>query len=138
VTSAAAATVKSDPRRDDRVNEVGLTRDLWHGLARARTDNAPRTLAAAQDAVFQRYLPMARTLAKNPVAGGRLDPARAEQAAELGLAEAVLGWRRPDNDGFEMVARSAISCQLVRLCPVSTCEEPAPRSGHREVVHLTS
>ena len=105
-----------------------MTRDVWYVLARAGTGNAPRTLAAARDAVFGRYLPMARTLATTPGPGSRpVDPADAEQAAELGLAQAVLGWRRPDGDGFEATARAAIAAQLRRL-PAAT---PGNRPGHR-------
>ena len=98
------------------INESAFIRDVWYVLARAGTDNAPRTLAAARDAVFRRYLPMAHTLATTPGPGSRpVDPADAEQAAELGLALAVLGWRRPDGDGFEVTARAAIAAQLRRL-----------------------
>ena len=97
-------------------------------LARAGTDNAPRTLAAARDSVFGRYLPMARTLATTPGPGSRpVDPADAIQAAELGLAQAVLRWRRPDGDGFEVTARAAIAAQLRRL-PAAT---PGTARGHR-------
>jgi len=104
------------PDRAERINESALIRDVWYVLARASTDNAPRTVAAARDAVFGRYLPMARTLATTPGPGSRpVDPADAEQAAELGLAQAVLGWRRPDGDGFEATARAAIAAQLRRL-----------------------
>jgi hypothetical protein len=46
-------------------------------------------LAAVQDAVFQRYLPMARTLARRRHSGGSpVDCADAERAAELGLPTA--------------------------------------------------
>ena len=96
-------------------------------LARASTANAPRTLAAARDAVFGRYLPMARTLAITPGPGSRpVDPADAVQAAELGLAQAVLGWRRPDGDGFEVIVRAAIAAQLRRLPAVT----PGNGQGH--------
>ena len=112
---AGRATTRPQPQRDDRINQGAATRDVWHVLARARTDNTPRTLAAAQDAVFQRYLPMARSLANNPVAGQSGERAGAERAAEIGLAQAVLGWHRPDSDGFEVSARAAVASQLHRL-----------------------
>ena len=87
--------------------------DVWSVMARARTMNAPRTLAAARDAVFRRYLPMARSLANSAGPERRpVDPVRAEQAAELGLAQAVLGWRRPDGGGFELFASIAVAAQL--------------------------
>jgi hypothetical protein len=83
-----------------------------------------RPQAAAQDAVFRRFLPMARTMATGPGDDGRPgDSAAAEQAAELGLAQAVLGWRRPDGRGFEVFARTAIAAQLSRL-PTADPGEP--------------
>jgi len=90
--------------------------DVWSVMARAKTSDAPRTVAAARDEVFRRYLPMARTLA-NGVGPERrpVDPVRAEQAAEVGLAQAVLGWRRPDSGGFELFASIAIAAQLDRI-----------------------
>ena len=121
---AGRATTRPQPQRDDRINQGAATRDVWHVLARARTDNTPRTLAAAQDAVFQRYLPMARTLANSPGTGRSGE--RAEQAAEIGLAQAVLGWRRPDSDGFEVSARAAIASQLHRLPGAGDDQSPGP------------
>ena len=115
--------IMPQPQRDDRINQAALTRDVWQVLARARTDNTPRTLAAAQDAVFQRYLPMARTLANNPGTGRSGERTGAERAAEIGLAQAVLGWHRPDSDGFEVSARAAIASQLHRLPAVDSGDE---------------
>ena len=121
------AVVRPGRDRAERSNEPASIRDMWSALARASTDNAPRTLAAARDAVFGRYLPMARTLAITPGQGRRpVDPAAAEQAAELGLAQAVLAWRRPDGDGFEVTARAAIAAQLRRLPEVP----PGTGQGH--------
>ena len=101
--------------RGDRISDSAAIQDAWYVLARAGTDGASRTPAAAQDAVFRRYLPMARTLANGAGDGSRpVDPADAERAAELGLAQAVLGWRRPDSGGFEVFARTAITSQLRR------------------------
>jgi len=121
------AVMRPGRDRAERINESAFIRDVWYVLARASTDNAPRTLAAARDAVFGRYLPMARTLAITPGQGRRpVDPAAAEQAAELGLAQAVLAWRRPDGDGFEVTARAAIAAQLRRL-PAAT---PGNGPGH--------
>ena len=113
---------------DARIDDAAATQDVWYVLARARTDDAPRTLAAAQDAVFRRYLPMARTLANGPGTGDLpVDPAEAEQAAELGLAQAVLRWRRPDSGGFEVFARTAIASQLRRLPPANSGDRPVYR-----------
>ena len=65
------AVMRPQPDRAEQVNESAFIRDMWSALARASTDNAPRTLAAARDAVFGRYLPMARTLAITPGQGRR-------------------------------------------------------------------
>lgn len=116
VTGAGADAVSSQPRHPKRVNEPVVIRDVWCALDQARREDAPRTLAAAQDAVFHRYLPMARTLAGSVDVGGRVgDRAAADRAAEIGLAQAVLGWRRPDDLGFEFFAQIAIAAQLDRL-----------------------
>ena len=121
------AVMRPGPDRAERINESAFIRDVWSVLARASTDNAPRTVAAARDAVFGRYLPMARTLAITPGRGRRpVAPADAERAAELGLAQAVLAWGRPDGDGFEVIARAAIAAQLRRL-PAAT---PGNGPGH--------
>ena len=70
-------------------HDSAASRDVRQVVAGARTDDAPRTLAAVQDAVFQRYLPMARTLARRRHSGGSpVDCADAERAAELGLPTA--------------------------------------------------
>ena len=67
----------------------------------------PRTRAHTEDAVFRFYLPMARTLARSSARYPH-DPEGAEQAAELGLAQAVLAWRHPTGQGFDRAARAAI------------------------------
>ena len=114
-------TAEHRRERDARHQDAAAIRDVWQVLAWARTDDAPRALAAAQGEVFRRYQPMARTLANRQDAGGRpVDPANAERAAELGLAQAVLGWRRPDGDGFELFAGIAIAMQLDRLPVANT------------------
>jgi hypothetical protein len=87
---------------------------LWDALARARADYAPRVLAAAEDAVFRWYLPLARSLAAGPAVAA-VDPVAVGQAAELGLAQAVLGWRQPDCRDFERFARTVISERLQRF-----------------------
>ena len=122
-------------------DDSAATRDVWQVLAGARADHAPRTLAGAQDAVFRRYLPMARTLAHSGDPDGRpVDCTAAERAAELGLAQAVLGWRRADSDGFELFAGIAIAAQLDRLAVANngddlagrrrlTGDEPSPGRG---------
>jgi hypothetical protein len=63
--------------------------------------------------VFERYLPLARTLAGD--LGAEQDPDEAMRAAEVGLAQAVLGWRRPGVLGFELFASISIAAQLDHL-----------------------
>ena len=83
--------------------------------------------------MFGRYLPMARTLAITAGQGRRpVAPADAERAAELGLAQAVLAWGRPDGDGFEVIVRAAIAAQLRRLPAVTPGNGPGhPPTGDR-------
>ena len=103
-------------RESDPVVANEALQDVWSVMARARDGGSPQKLAVARDTVFRRYLPMARTLAN--AAGTELlpvDPVRADQAAEVGLAQAVLGWRRPDCGGFELFASIAIAAQLDRI-----------------------
>ena len=65
---------------------------LWDALHRARTSETEQSTADLEDAAFRYYLPMARSLAHS-VCGASTDRVTAEQAAELGLAHAVLAWR---------------------------------------------
>ena len=96
---------------DDRVDGVGAARELWGALTRARAEYAPLVLAAAEQAVFRFYLPLAQTLA-SAVAPRRLDRVEAEQAAEVALAQAVLAWQEEAREGFDAFARAAIDTQL--------------------------
>ena len=86
--------MRPEPDRADRFNGAAFTRDGWYVLAGARTANAPRTLAAARDAVFRRYLPMARMLATNGPGSEPFDPVASERAAKC-------GWRRACSAGGE-------------------------------------
>ncbi len=54
------------------------------------------------------YLPMARTLAQNVTSDADMERSAAEQAAELGLAHAVLRWQQPTSGGFRRFARATI------------------------------
>ena len=90
--------------------------DVWAMLARARADGSPRALAAAQDMVFRRFLPMARAVAAGAVpAGWPADPGVAERAAESGLARAVARWWSADGAGFDLFASITIAVELDRL-----------------------
>ena len=57
-------------------------------------------VADLEDAAFRLYLPMARTLAHTVGGETRAGRVTAEQAAELGLAYAVLAWRQRTSGGF--------------------------------------
>ncbi len=90
---------------------IATAEKLWDALRQARTGQQPCTLAHVEDALFRYYLPMARTMAHqhspdNP------NPDDLEQAAEVGLAKAVLGWRPCGPVGFDRYARAAIAAQL--------------------------
>ena len=86
---------------------------LWNALFTARADGLPRQVADLQDAVFRFYLPMARGLAHAIVGESATDRVPAEQAAELGLARALLEWPHRTSGGFRRSARSSIMRQLV-------------------------
>ena len=112
-------------RHSTRLNESVRIRDLWHVLDRARTDGASRTLAVAQDEVFRRYLPMARTLAAGwaPVTGRVIRPPPSR------LPKSV--WRRPCSAGGARTAtgsRHSPSPRWERGCDV--CRPPTPTTLH--------
>jgi len=88
-------------------NEAAKT--LWDALIQARSQSP--VISAAEDAVFRFYLPLARATART-YAGWTVDPDLAEQAAELGLANAVLAWRRADICAFAAFARAAMIRQM--------------------------
>ena len=64
-------------------------------------------------AVYEHYVPLARMLAEQ--LGACHDSNDAMRAAELGLAQAILGWRRSDGQGFELFASVSIAAQLDHL-----------------------
>jgi hypothetical protein len=107
-------------RRDGQepIDDAAAVRDgdVWALLARARADGSPRAVAAAQDMVFRRFLPMARAVAAGTVpTGGPADPGAAERAAESGLARAVARWWSADGAGFDVFASITIAVELDRL-----------------------
>jgi hypothetical protein len=121
-----AVTPNRHRPRGDPADDAAATPDVWLVLARARTDGAHGASAAARDAVFRWHLPMARALANDPRPQSRpVDPAAAEQAAELGLAQAVLGWRHPNSHGFQAFALATVAARL-RCLPTAHPDEPAP------------
>lgn len=104
----------SSGAQSHRFAETAQAGKLWDALFTARTGQSARNLADLEDAVFRFYLPMARTLAHEFV-NGREGSAAAEQAAELGLAQAVLAWRHRDGGEFRRFAASSIQRQLHSL-----------------------
>jgi hypothetical protein len=101
---------RADENNDDENNDSASTRIAWLALQRARVEHGPQTVTSALAAVYEHYLPLARTLATELGAGK--SPDEAMRAAEIGLAQAVLGWRRPDGQGFELYASISIATQL--------------------------
>jgi len=107
---------------------------LWAALVRARAENAPLTRGHLQDAVFRMYLPLARSRARNVVqqvdAGHEaVTAAAADQAAEMGLAQAVLSWRYSDSQRFELFALDMIDSRLRLASGEAT-------AGNRMILHL--
>ena len=94
---------------DNDSNDAETAKTLWEALIQARSQS-PVT-SAAEDAVFRFYLPLARATART-FAGWAVDPDLAEHAAELGLANAVLAWRRADICAFAAFARAAMIRQM--------------------------
>ena len=103
-----ADTINADTINADTIN-TETARTLWEALIRARSQSP--VISAAEDAVFRFYLPLARATARTYV-GWAVDPDLAEQAAELGLANAVLAWRRADICAFAAFARAAMIRQM--------------------------
>jgi len=98
----------STPRAEDTV----AAQQLWDALILVRADTVASH--AAQDAVFTFYLPMAHAMAHHPAHAER-DRTLTGQAAELGLAKAVLAWRDPDSQAFTVFAHAAIQAQIRQI-----------------------
>jgi hypothetical protein len=86
---------------------------LWTALYQARSAQQPRTLAHVEDALFRHYLPMARSIA-DLSALEHQDRDGRRQAAEVGLAQAILSWRDRAPAEFKQFAGAAIAAQLRR------------------------
>ena len=86
---------------------------LWAALSHARAGGRGNQAADLEDAAFRLYLPMARTLAQGVKCGTVAERLAADQAAELGLANAVLGWQQPTGSGFRRFARATILRQFL-------------------------
>ena len=85
---------------------------LWDMLYLARAGKTRHSVADLEDAAFRMYLPMARTLAHTVNGDQPWAIGSFEQAAELGLAQAVLAWRQRSSGGFRRFARSTIMREL--------------------------
>jgi hypothetical protein len=110
---------------------------LWVALSHARAGNTPRTRAHSENAVYRFYLPIAHTLARSSARYPHA-PDEVEQAAELGLAQAVLAWRLPTGRGFDRIATAAIIGHLQRAQNQTTRHLPGQddrKSQQRTVAH---
>lgn len=125
VNGTEPAPCGSPDQSPDPTFDHDVARTLWESLTRARSGSP--LISTAEDAVFRFYLPLAQELARNELALG-VGPELAEEAAELGLAKAVLSWRRPDTLAFTAFARVAIEAQIrqIQSAPV-----PFARRDHR-------
>jgi hypothetical protein len=117
-TSLPEAFANASPRAGPDLAGKPAARDvaqqLWNALCDAKAANLPSTRAHLEDAIFGYYLPWVRTLARQQhqwIA----EPVATEQAAELGLAQALLAWHHRVSDGFIGFAEVSIRSQLRRL-----------------------
>lgn len=123
-------------RNADLIGAAAAARALWRVAQWARTGSDRAGVTAADDDVYRFYLPWARAFALDHVDAG-VDLALAEQAAELGLAKAVLAWGHPDGDGFAGYAAAAVHQQIGRIprppaSPGASDPPPGgPDRGHR-------
>jgi len=97
---------------DSPAEDIVAAQQLWDALILARADQV--AAHAAQDAVFRFYLPMAHAMAHHPAHAER-DRTLTVQAAEVGLAKAVLAWRHPDGQAFTAFAHAAIQAQIKQV-----------------------
>lgn len=109
--------IQTPVREEHHPADSAVAERLWDALYLARAGRSRRQVVDLEDAAFRFYLPMTRTLA-HTVTGGtdgvdRVRAATAEQAAELGLARAVLAWRERTSGGFRRYARSIILRELL-------------------------
>ena len=112
VHDARVTTIERISHTEHHADPVAADR-LWQALSHARTSCQQNQVADLEDAVFRLYLPLARTLAHGVKCDTSVERLAAEQAAELGLAHAVLGWRQPTSDGFRRFVKATILRQLL-------------------------
>jgi len=116
-------TTRQVPTAGDRMDVDPESVRLWDPLERARADDDPGALAAAEDGVFRFYLPLAHAIGREWVSSAvaSIDVVR---AAEVGLAEAVLARRQPGSRGFEAFARALVTAELRRAAPTRRQHRP--------------
>ena len=116
-------TTRQVPTAGDRMDVDPESVRLWDPLERARADDDPGALAAAEDGVFRFYLPLAHAIAREWVSSAvaSIDVVR---AAEVGLAEAVLACSQPGGRGFEAFARAVGTAELRRAAPTRRQHRP--------------
>jgi hypothetical protein len=87
---------------------------LWASFTEAKSSGSTRRVAAAEDAVFRHYRPWALSLAEAACPGGANGPGHAlyREAAEVGLAQAVLNWRHGGEGRFGDFARRSILSRI--------------------------
>ena len=85
---------------------------VWTALDKARAQYAPRILAAAEEAVFTHYRPVARAIATDLAPAYGLSDGQAEQLADRGLAKAIRDCRAWAIHGFELYVHAAVESEL--------------------------
>ena len=111
VDGSAIPQRRADSVRADWAGDPLCAQTLWEALILTRLTSP--VISAAADAVFRFYLPLANILARQH-GSPNVDADLSVQAAELGLANAVLAWRHPDSRAFTPFARVAITAQIRR------------------------
>ena len=112
----------------------GAREQFWEYVNEVRTPDQSSDSVHLQNAIFRFYLPMAHQEAYRYISDHALKTVEAMQAAELGLAAAVLIAGDHGQAKFEQDARAAIRSRLQRL--VSQSSDPriprvaAPRIPH--------
>ena len=110
--------IETTVREEHHPADSAAAERLWDALHLARAGKSRRQVVELEDAAFWLYLPMTRTIA-HAVTGqnagmDRVAAASPEEAAELGLARAVLAWRDRTGAGFRRYARSVILQELLK------------------------
>jgi xanthine/CO dehydrogenase XdhC/CoxF family maturation factor len=92
--------------------DSGVAEQLWDALYAARAGRQQRSIAELEDAAFTFYLPLARTAASLVYGESAEVTNSAQQAAELGLARAILSWPHRTSSGFRRFARAVVIQQI--------------------------